>query len=131
MLQHGRFRRPSDSAIAESRQTPTLPLLEECSVPVIAVAGDGTVVFANTAFADVLGCSRDAVTSMSFEDISSAMTTEETLFAVARLRADIIGSLLPLEGTTFFAKISKSAILDGADSVAIATFEELMERASG
>lgn len=70
MLECSRFRRPSDSPIAESCQTPALPVLEQYPVPAIAVADDGAVLFANTAFARVFGCSRDAVTSMSYEDIS-------------------------------------------------------------
>ena len=70
MLQCGCFRRPSDSPIAESCQTPALPVLEQYPLPAIAVADDGAVLFADTALARVFGCSRDAVTFMSYEDIS-------------------------------------------------------------
>jgi hypothetical protein len=38
-------------------------------VPAIAVADDGAVLVANAAFAEELGCSRDAVTSISYNDI--------------------------------------------------------------
>jgi PAS domain S-box-containing protein len=103
-------------------------MLEQHPAPVIALADSGAVLFANTAFAEILGCSRDAVSSMSYEEIVSALPTEEALFALARLRADTIGEMLPLDGSTFFVKMSKSAIMRGVDSVAIATFEELMER---
>jgi PAS domain-containing protein len=116
--------------MAEPRQTPALEVLEQFPVPVIALADDGAVLFANTAFAEMLGCSRDA-TSMSYEDIFYALPTEDTLFAVTRLRADTIGELLHLDGSTLFAKMSKSAMMRGADSVAIATFADLMERLSG
>jgi hypothetical protein len=106
-------------------------MLARHPVPAIAVANDGVaVLFANTAFARVFGCSRAAVTSMRYEDISSALPPEEVLFAVARLGGNTIGSLLQLDGATFFAKMNKSAILNGADSVAIATFEELLDRLS-
>jgi PAS domain S-box-containing protein len=130
MLECRRSWRATDSAMAEPRQTPALLMLEQYPVPAIALADDGAVLFANTAFAKILGCSRDAVTSMSCEDIISALPAEEALFAVARLRADTIGTLLHLDRSTFFAKMSKSAIMRGADTIAIATFEQLMERLS-
>jgi PAS domain S-box-containing protein len=128
MLERRRSGWASDSPLAEPRQTPARLVLEQYPVPAIALADDGAVLFANTAFAAILGCSCDAVTSMSYEDIFSALPTGETLFAVARLRADTIGNLLHLGGSTFFAKMSKSAIMLGADLFAIATFEELMAR---
>lgn len=125
-------RRPSrwarDLPMAEPGQTAARLMLEQHPAPVIALADSGAVLFANTAFAEILGCSRDAVSSMSYEEIVSALPTEEALFALARLRADTIGEMLPLDGSTFFVKMSKSAIMRGVDSVAIATFEELMER---
>lgn len=130
MLECRRSERASDLPLAEPCQTPALLVLEQHPVPAIALADDGAVLFANTAFAAILGCSRDTVTSMSYEDIFSALPTGETLFAVARLRADTIGNVLHSGGSTFFAKMSKSAVIRGADSFAIATFEELMKRLS-
>ncbi|OBG30515.1 PAS domain-containing protein [Mycobacterium sp. 852002-51057_SCH5723018] len=117
--------------MAQLSQMPALLVLEQYPVPAIALADDGAVLFANTAFAEILGCSRHAVTSMSYEDIYSALPTEETLFAVGRLRANTIRSLWHLDGSTFFAKMSKLAMMRGAHSVAIATFDELIERLSG
>jgi PAS domain S-box-containing protein len=117
--------------LAEPLESPALLMLERHPVPAIATAENGAVLFANRAFAEILGCSPYAVTSMSYEDISCALPTEETLFAVARLHADTNGSLLHLSGSMFFAKMSKSALRGGADAVAIATFQQLMERISG
>jgi PAS domain S-box-containing protein len=128
MLERRRSGRTGDSRLAEPIQTPALLVLEQYPVPAIALADDGAILFANTAFAAILGCSRDAVTSMSYKDVFSALPTGETLFAVAHLRADTIGNSLHLGGSTFFAKMSKSAIARGADLCAIATFEELMAR---
>src|SRR5712672_3455774 len=101
---------PGDSLIAESRQISALRVLVRHPVPVIAVADDGVVLFANTAFAEVLGCSCDAVTSISYEDICSVLPTDETLFAVTRLCPDTIGSLLQLGHATLFVKMRRSAI---------------------
>ena len=62
--------------------------------------------------------------------IFDALPTDETLFAVARLRADTIDGLLHLDGSTLFAKMSKWAMIRGAHAVAIATFEDLIMRLS-
>lgn len=126
-----RSRQASGSPLVYPRHGPNLLLLEQISVPVIALADDGRILFANTVFAEMLGCSPDAITSMSYEEIFYVLRPEETLFAVARLRADTTGDLQHLDGSTFFAKMSRSARIRGADSSEIATFEQLLERLSG
>jgi PAS domain-containing protein len=128
-------RRPSwelrDSPMAEPPATPALLVLEQYPVPAIALAQGGAVLFANTAFAEILGCSPDAVTALTYDDIVAALPPEETLFDVARLHADAITSLQHLDGSRFLVKMSKSARLHGADGIAIATFEQLVERLAG
>lgn len=131
MLEPCGSRGASGSPLVHSRQASPLSLLEQFPVPVIALADDGAILFANAVFAEILGCSRAAVTSMSYEELFYVLPPEETLFAVARLRADTTGDLQRLDGSTFFAKMSKWAILRGADSFAIATFEQLLERLWG
>jgi hypothetical protein len=123
-------RRLGDSAIAESPHVSALGVLEQCPVPVIAVADDGAVLFANTAFAHLLGYSCEAPTSISYEDICSALPADETLFAVTRLGPKAIGSLMQSGQATVFVKIRKSATLSAADSDAIVMFKELMQRLS-
>jgi len=117
-----------DAPVVNSHQRSALPTLERIPVPAIALADDGAVVFANAAFAEILGCSPDAVTSMTYAEIFHALPTEETLFGVARLCADTIADLQHLDGSTIFAKMTKSAVSRRAGHVAIATFDQLMER---
>jgi PAS domain S-box-containing protein len=105
-----------------------LPALERIPVPAIALADDGAVLFANAAFAEILGCSRDAVTSMSYEQIFYALPTDEILFGVARLRDGTTADLQHLDGSTIFAKMSKSAVMRRAGPLAIVDFAELLER---
>jgi hypothetical protein len=124
------LRWPGDSLISESRRRSVLRVLVQHPVPVIAVADGGAVLLANRAFAEVLGCSCDAVTSISYEDICSVLPIDETLFAVTRLCPDTIGSLLQLGHATLFVKMRRSAILSGADSDAVELFEGLMKRLS-
>ena len=115
MLSGDPSQRPGDSLIAESRQISALGVLEQCPVPVIAVADDGAVLFASAAFAHLLGCSCDALTCMSYEDIRSLLPTDETLFAVTRLGPNgFVGSLMLSSQATIFVKIAsrrRSAML--------------------
>jgi hypothetical protein len=94
-----------------------LPALERIPVPAIALTDDG--------------CSPDAVAAMTYDEIFHALPIEETLFGVARLRAEKIGDLQHLDGSTIFAKMTKSAVARNEGPVALATFDELMERLSG
>jgi hypothetical protein len=111
--------------------TQALRALAQYPVAAIAVADDGTVLFANTALAKILGCSCDAVTSMSYAYICSTLPAGETLFAVARLCPDTIGRSLQFGQATCFVKMHKSAVLNGVESVATAMFDGLAERLSG
>ena len=124
-------RAPRDSPMDQWRQTPALRALEHTPIAAIAVADDGVVLFANTAFAKLLGCSCDAVTSMSYAYICSTLPAGETLFAVARLCPDTIGRSLQFGQATCFVKMHKSAVMNGVESVATAMFEGLTERLSG
>jgi hypothetical protein len=120
-----------DAPMDELRQTSALRALEQYSVAAIAIADDGAVLFANSAFAEILGCSSDAVTSMSHEYICSTLPAGETLFAIARLCPNTIGRSLHLGQATCFVKMHEAAVLNGVESIAIAMFEGLTERLPG
>jgi hypothetical protein len=122
--------RPGPSLSAGASQPSALRVLTQHPVPVLAVADDGSVVFANKAFADVLSCSCDAVTTISYEDICALLPADETLFAVTRLGPDTIGRLLQLGQATLFVKMRRSAIVSDAHSGPITRFEVLVERLS-
>lgn len=130
MLPGGPLEWPGHPLIAESHHMPATRLLVPHPIPVIAVSDEGAVLFANNAFAEVLGCSRDAVTSISYDDICSALPADETFFAATELRPDTVGSLLGLGWATLFVKMHRSAILSGADSAAVALYDGLMKRLS-
>ena len=93
----------------------------------MVVADDGAVLFANTAFTEVLGCSCDAVTSMTYDAISAALPSDETLFALTRLSPAALSSSPQSGPATCFIKICKSAKFGGADSLAVAMLKELLE----
>jgi PAS domain-containing protein len=127
MLERRRSRLPRNRPKATPQEISVLGILERFPVPAVAVADDGAVLFANTAFAGALGCSRDAVMSMRYDDIVNVLPPEEILVAVARFHADTIVELRHLAGTTLYAKIGKSVRMGGDDAVVLATFAELTE----
>lgn len=115
----------------QQRRFPALRALERYPLAAIAVANDGAVLFANATFAELLGCSCDAVTAMSHEFVRSTLPVGETLFAVARVCPNALGRSLQSGQATCLVKVRKSAVLDGAESVAVEMFAELEERLSG
>jgi hypothetical protein len=120
MLLDDPLRRQGDSLIVESRQPTALGVLERCPIPVVAVTDDGTVLFANPAFAHFFDYSSDALTCMSHEAICSVLPADETLVAVTRLGPNAIKSLMLSGQATVFVKMRKSATLSAADPDAIA-----------
>jgi nitrogen-specific signal transduction histidine kinase len=116
--------------MASPHEMSALRILERFPVPCVAVSDGGAVLFANTAFASALGCSRDAVTSMAYDGVVNAFRPEETLLAVARFHADTIGELRQLAGATLYAKVGKPVAMRGDDAVVLARFAALTERRS-
>lgn len=116
------------SPMALLKELPALVVLERFPVPVLAIAEDGAILFANKAFAEMLGYPADTVTALKFRQIFHTMPAEESAVSVVRAHADLIVELLHQDGSTVRARMSKSALLRGDDPVALATFQDLTER---
>ena len=110
------------------RELPALVVLERIPVPVVAIAHDGTILFANRAFAEMLGYDRETVVSLKFGQIFQTMPRDDSAVSVVRAHADLVVELLHMDGSTVRAKMSKSALLRGDDPVALATFQDLTEQ---
>jgi PAS domain S-box-containing protein len=110
------------------KELPALVVLERFPVPVLAIAEDGTILFANKAFAEMLGHSADEVKALKFRQIFHTMPAEESVVSVVRAHADLIVELVHSDGSIVRARMSKSALLRGDDPVALATFQDLTER---
>jgi hypothetical protein len=119
---------PGDSLSADPPRIAAFRVLRQHPVPFIAVAHDGVVVFASNAFADVLGCSCDAVTSMSYQDICSLLPPDETLFAVTRLGSNAIERVLQLGQATLFIKMLRSATGSAVAAALVTRLENLVAR---
>jgi PAS domain S-box-containing protein len=110
------------------KELPALVVLERFPVPVLAIAEDGTVLFANAAFGQMLGYPAGVVRALKFRQIFHTLPTDESAVSVVRAHADLIVELLHQDGSTVRARMSKSALLRGDDPVALATFQDLTER---
>jgi PAS domain S-box-containing protein len=110
------------------KELPALVVLERFPVPVLAIAEDGTILFANKAFAEMVGHTPDAVKSLKFRQIFHTMPTDESAVSVVRAHADLIVELVHQDNSIVRARMSKSALLRGDDPVALATFQDLTEK---
>jgi PAS domain S-box-containing protein len=117
----------SRSPIEVLKELPALVLLERIPVPTLAVLQDGTIVFANTAFAEILGRDSEEVAALRFHDIFyGALETESVLELVDGL-ANMVVELAHKDGSTVRALMSKSALRRADDEIALATFQDLTE----
>jgi PAS domain S-box-containing protein len=110
------------------KELPALVVLERLPVPVVAIGEDGTILFANAAFAEMLGYTAEAVKSMKFRQNFHTMPADESAVSVVRAHADLIVELIHQDSSIVRARMSKSALLRGDDPVALATFQDLTER---
>lgn len=110
------------------RALPALVVLERFPVPVLATAEDGAILFANGAFAEMLGYTADEVLSLQFHQIFHAMPADESAVTVVRQHADLIVELVAQDGSIRRARMSKSALVLGDDPVALAAFQDLTEQ---
>lgn len=114
--------------MAVLKELPALVVLERLPVPVLAIAEDGTILFANAAFADMLGYTADAVKELKFRQIFHTMPADESAVTVMRAHANLIVELMHHDSSIVRARMSKSALQRGNDPVALATFQDLTER---
>ncbi|RDH79524.1 PAS domain S-box protein [Mycolicibacterium moriokaense] len=110
------------------RELPALVVLERFPVPVLATCEDGAILFANTAFAEMLGYTADEVLAMKFHQIFRAMPADESAVTVVRRHADLIVELIHRDGSLRRALMSRSALVRGDDPVALAAFQDLTEQ---
>jgi PAS domain S-box-containing protein len=108
-------------------QLSAVVLLEWLTAPVLAVEHDGTVVFANAAFADMVGHSREAVMSLRFHEILPAASSSESAVAVMKAHSDQVVELCHQDGSRVRAQMSGSALLRGDDPLAVVIFQDVTE----
>ena len=109
-------------------QLPARLVLERIPVPSLAIARDGRILFANEAFAGMLGYSTDEVLAMDFSELFRAMPADESPISAIHKYADQLVELMHAEGAVIRARMSKSALRRDDDPLALATFHDLSEQ---
>jgi PAS domain S-box-containing protein len=121
---------PGQSPMAILKELPALVVLERIPVPVLAITQDGAVLFANTAFSEMVGWDSDEVLSLKFDDIFHLpLTTEsESPISVVQALANMVVELAHRDGSSVRALMSRSALIRADDNIALATFQDLTEQ---
>lgn len=110
------------------KELPALVVLERIPVPVLAIGDDGSILFANTAFADMMGYDPDEALSLRFEQIFHQAPASESLLATVHALANMVVELAHKDGSVVRALMSKSAVRRADDQFALAAFQDLTEQ---
>ncbi|HUH69483.1 MAG TPA: PAS domain-containing protein [Mycobacterium sp.] len=109
------------------QQIPALVVLERLPAPTLAVDREGTILFANGAFCDMLGHAPDELLAMTFGDICCSLATHHCAVALVGANRDRFVKLAHKDGHPVWASMSKSAMWRRDDTLALATFHDHTE----
>jgi PAS domain S-box-containing protein len=116
------------SPMATLKQLPALVVLERIPVPVLAIANDGALVFANSAFSEMVGRAPEDVVSLQFDEIFHLPLSTESAVTVLQSLANEVVELAHRDGSSVRALMSRSALIRADDDIALATFQDLTEQ---
>ena len=106
---------------------PAVVVLERIPVPTLAMARDGIILFANTAFAGMVGYQQDSLAGLAFPETFHTDAAVLSALSSADALANLVVELRHREGWTVRARMSKSALMRRDDPVVLVTFENLTE----
>jgi PAS domain S-box-containing protein len=121
-------RQQSQSPMTTLKELPALVVLERIPVPVLAIGHDGSILFANTAFADMVGYAPDEALSLRFEQIFHQTPASDSPLAAVHALANMVVGLAHKDGSLVRAMMSKSAVMRADDQFALAIFQDLTEQ---
>ena len=127
-MERRRNRTSDDSPMDVLTRLPAVVVLERIPVPTLAVARDGIILFANTAFAEMLGYGQDRLAGLAFAEIFHTVPAAVGALSGVDALANLVVELQHCEGWTVRARMSKSALMRRDDPVVLVTFENLTER---
>jgi PAS domain S-box-containing protein len=116
------------SPMAILKQLPALVVLERIPVPVLAIAQDGAVLFANSAFSEMVGRAPEEVLSLKFDEVFHLPPSTESAVSVVQAMANMVVELAHRDGSSVRALMSRSALIRADDDIALATFQDLTEQ---
>ena len=107
---------------------PAVVVLERFPIPTLAMTRDGTILFANTAFAEMVGYPQDGLAGLAFQDVFHTVPAALCALSGVDALANLVVELRHCEGWPVRARMSKSALMRRDDPLALVTFEDLTER---
>ena len=125
-IERRRPRPAHQSPIDELQRMSALVVLERLPAPALAVDRDGTVLFANRSFCDMLGYSSDELYSMKFDDFFFSLPANDRWIALV----GVVERLVELRHKccySVWASMSKSAMRRRDDTVALVSFHDRTE----
>jgi PAS domain S-box-containing protein len=128
IVERRRNRQHNQSPVTTLKQMPALVVLERIPVPVLAIAHDGSFLFTNTAFAEMVGREPDEVLSLRFHQIFCRVPASESLLSVVHSLANNVVELVHTDGSIVRALMSRSALIGADDQFALAVFQDLTEQ---
>jgi PAS domain S-box-containing protein len=123
--------RPGDSAVDVLRRLPAVAALERLPVPALAMSRNGFILFANAAFAEMVGYERDALVGEPFLEIFDTVPAGEAGRPGVDALTNRVVQLRHCEGWTVRARMSKSALTRRDDPLVLVTFDDLTDRLWG
>jgi PAS domain S-box-containing protein len=119
---------PGDAPADILTRLPAVVVLERIPVPSLAMARDGIILFANTAFAEMVGYGQDRLAGVAFAEFFRTVPAALCALSGVDAVANLVVELRHGEGWTVRARMSKSALMRSDDPVVLVTFENLTER---
>ena len=127
-VERRRSRGPGDSPMANLSRLPAAVALERLPVPTLAMSRDGIILFANTAFAEMVGYEQDGLAGSAFPEIFDTVPAGAAALAGVDAVANLVVQLRHREGWTVRARMGNSAMMRAEDSIVLVTFDNLTER---
>ena len=110
------------------QQMPAVVALERIPLPALALAKNGTILFANAAFAAMLGHTQDTIEHLTFQQIILNPGDGPPTATAAQADAHELVELEHRDGFTVLARMSRSAMKRHDDHVALVVFEDLTQQ---
>ena len=127
-VERRRTRSSGDSPMDTLTRLPAVVVLERMPVPSLAIARDGTILFANTAFAEMVGYRQDSLAGLAFPEVFHTVPAALCALSGVDALANLVVELQHCEGWTVRARMSKSALMRRDDQVVLVTFEDLTDQ---
>lgn len=127
-VERRRKARSDDSPIDVLKRMPAVVMLERLPVPTLAITRDGIILFANTAFAAMVGYGQDGLAGLAFPEVFGTAPAAVNALSSVDALANMVVELRHCEGWPVRARMSKSALMRSDDPVVLVTFENLTER---